>query len=59
MNRVPKIWACPKCKENRVDLLHWQLEANGDAKRVRCASCDTIYEPGVTVPAAEVKEIIG
>jgi rubredoxin len=32
---------CPRCGEDRIDFLVWI-----DDERVRCASCDHVYEPG-------------
>lgn len=32
---------CPRCGEDDIDSLVWI-----DDDRVRCASCDHVYEPG-------------
>lgn len=38
---VPEPDACPMCRERHTDRLVWI-----DDDRVRCANCNTVYEPG-------------
>lgn len=47
-DRVSKSDACPKCGENRLDLLVW---IGDDSATVKCETCGHTYEPFRDPPA--------